>query len=206
MKTSKDIATIGLIAICGYIATQILSDIGSLKIATLFGFSIDGGTFLYPITFTLRDLIHKQFGKITARKVILFAGIINLLMVAFFQILTRIPADSSWTLNNEFTLILGAVWRITIASIIAEIFSELVDTEAYQFFIDKISKRFQWGRVLFSNAIALPIDSIIFAFIAFFGILPMSVIWSIVLSNIIVKGVITLFSVPLIYAVPERED
>lgn len=205
MKT-KDITTIGLIAICGYIASQILSDIGSVKIATLLGFSIDGGTFLYPITFTLRDLIHKQFGKNTAKKIIILAAVINLIMVAFFQFLTKIPADSSWAFNNEFTLILGAVWRITIASIIAEVFSELTDTEAYQFFIDKISKKHQWGRVLFSNAIALPIDSIIFAFIAFIGTLPMSVIWSIVLSNILMKGIITLFSVPLIYIVPEREN
>ena len=202
----KDISTIGLIAICGYIASQILSDIGSIKIATLFGLSIDGGTFIYPITFTLRDMIHKQFGKLTARKVILFAGVINLLMVVFFQFLIRLPTDMSWEFNNEFSLILGAVWRITIASILAEVISEFVDTEAYQLFIDKISKRFQWGRVLFSNFIALPIDSVIFAFVAFWGVLPISVIWSIVLANILVKGIVTIFSIPLIYTIPENKS
>ena len=38
-----------------YFALQIFSDIGSLKIIKLFGYSIDGGTFLYPFTFTIRD-------------------------------------------------------------------------------------------------------------------------------------------------------
>jgi len=67
-----------------YIAAQILSDIGSLRILSIFGMSIDGGTFIYPITFTLRDLIHKKLGKETAKKTIYLAALINLLMVVFF--------------------------------------------------------------------------------------------------------------------------
>ena len=47
------------IAIGFYLSLQIFSDIGSLKIIKLFGYSIDGGTFLYPFTFTIRDLIHR---------------------------------------------------------------------------------------------------------------------------------------------------
>ncbi|NMC40369.1 MAG: TonB-dependent receptor [Bacteroidales bacterium] len=46
-----------------YIAAQILSDIGSLKIAWVAGFSIDGGTFIYPLTFTLRDDGSSKFAK-----------------------------------------------------------------------------------------------------------------------------------------------
>lgn len=39
----------GVLVIAAYIAAQILADVGSLKIALVGGFSIDGGTFIYPL-------------------------------------------------------------------------------------------------------------------------------------------------------------
>ena len=43
-----------------YIAFQMMADVASLRIVMVAGFSIDAGTFVYPFTFTLRDLVHKQ--------------------------------------------------------------------------------------------------------------------------------------------------
>ena len=48
-----------VIVISAYVATQMLSDIASLKIGIISGLSVDMGAFIYPITFTLRDMIHK---------------------------------------------------------------------------------------------------------------------------------------------------
>jgi queuosine precursor transporter len=195
----NQISTIAMLSIVSYIAAQILSDVSSLKIASFMGLSIDAGTFIYPFTFTIRDLIHKIWGKAMARKIIITAAVINLFMALFFQFVIWLPSDPSWGLQDQFATILGPVWRIVIASILAEVISELVDTEAYQYFIDKISKKFQWARVLFSNFIAIPLDSLIFSFVAFYGQLPIEVVWSIVLANILVKGAFTLLSLPLIY-------
>jgi hypothetical protein len=192
-----------MLSISGYIFAQILADLGSLKIANVGGLAIDGGTFVYPLTFTLRDMVHKILGKKLARQVIITAGVFNVLMVAFFQFLVALPADAEWIFQSEFATILGPLWQITIASIVAEVISQLVDTEAYSFFIKKISEKNQWGRVLFSNLLAIPVDSVIFAFIAFWGILPVSVIWSIILANIIVKSAVSAVSFPGIYLVPD---
>ncbi|GAB1458074.1 hypothetical protein MASR2M48_33820 [Spirochaetota bacterium] len=52
-----------IVLIGAYIAAQMLSDIGSLKIASLGGWAVDAGTFVYPVTFTIRDMIHKRLGK-----------------------------------------------------------------------------------------------------------------------------------------------
>jgi len=54
---------IGMVIVSLYIAAQIISDVASLKIALIAGFSIDAGTFIYPLTFTIRDLVHKRLGK-----------------------------------------------------------------------------------------------------------------------------------------------
>jgi len=70
--------------------------------------------------------------------------------------------------------------------------------------LEKYLEENQWGRVLFSNLLAIPVDSVIFAFIAFWGILPVSVIWSIILANILVKSAVSAISFPSIYLIPDN--
>jgi queuosine precursor transporter len=97
------------------------------------------------------------------------------------------------------------VWRIVLASIVAEVVSELLDTEIYTVWVTQVTTRYQWARVLASNAVSVPIDSLVFCWIAFGGVLPAAVVWSIFWSNVLVKGIITLISLPGIYLVPERQ-
>jgi len=200
------IPTSAIVVVSVYIAAQLLSDIGSLKIARVAGFSVDAGTFIYPLTFTIRDLVHKQLGKTAARTVIFLAAAINLFMVLFFQFAAWLPQDPSWGLGKEFAIILGPVWRIVIASIVAEVISELIDTEVYHFWVSRITRKYQWARVLTSNAVSIPIDSLIFCWGAFGFALPSSVVWSIFWANVIVKGLVTLVSLPGIYLVKENPD
>ncbi|MBN1230265.1 MAG: queuosine precursor transporter [Anaerolineales bacterium] len=193
-----------ILVISAYIAAQMLADISSLKIGVVGGVAVDMGTFIYPVTFTLRDMVHKVLGKKNTRVLILAAGGINLLMSLYLMWTTIVPGSPDWGLDAQYQAILAPVWRIVIASIIAEVVSELVDTEAYQFFINRVSRRYQWARVLFSNSLSVPIDNLIFAFGAFAFTLPVSVVWEIFFFNLAVKFLVTLVSLPFIYLVPER--
>ena len=205
-KCPTGIPTDGIVVISLYIAAQLLSDIASLKITRLAEFSLDAGTFIYPLTFTIRDLVHKRLGKSAARSMIVLAAGINLFMAFFFHFVAWLPQDPDWGLGKEFSAILGPVWRIVMASIIAELCSELVDTEIYHLWQSRITKRYQWMRVLTSNAVSIPVDSLIFCWAAFGFLLPHDVVWSIFFANVIVKGALTLISLPSIYLVKENPD
>jgi len=205
-KQPAGIAFGGIAIISIYIAAQLLSDVASLKITLLAGFSMDAGTFIYPVTFTIRDLVHKRLGISAARSVIILAAVINLFMAVFFHFVAWLPQDPAWGLGKEFADILGPVWRIVIASIAAEVFSEMIDTEVYHLWQSRITKRFQWMRVLSSNAVSIPVDSLIFCWGAFGYVLPSDVVWSIFWANVIVKSVVTLVSLPSIYLVREKPE
>ncbi len=201
--TSLTIA--GILVVTAYIAAQMLSDVLSLKIALVAGFSIDAGTFVYPFTFTLRDLVHKLLGRTAARTVIVAAGLVNLLMAGLFVFATWLPPDPTWRLQREFAAVLTPMWRIVVASIVAEIGSEFTDTEVYHLWVTRVTRRYQWARVLVSNSVSVPLDSLIFCWGAFGGQLPAVTVWSIFWANVIVKGAVTLVSLPGIYLVPEIE-
>ncbi len=195
---------LAVVLVAAYIAAQMLSDIASLKIGVVAGFAVDMGTFIYPITFTLRDVVHKVLGKKNTQLLIISAGVINLLMAGYLMWVASVPGDADWGLTEEFSAILSPVWRIVVASIAAEVVSELTDTEIYHWFVTQITKKYQWARVLLSNSVSVPIDNLIFSVGAFGGILPWQVVWEIFLFNLAVKYLITLVSLPLIYLVPEK--
>ncbi|MEW6718126.1 MAG: queuosine precursor transporter [Chloroflexota bacterium] len=194
----------GVVVVAAYIAAQMLSDIASVKIGVVFGLAVDMGTFIYPITFTLRDVVHKVLGRKNTRLLIILAGVINLFMAAYLMWTASVPSSPNWGLGNEYRAILGPIWRIVIASILAEILSELVDTEVYHLFVSRITQRYQWARVLASNSISVPVDNLIFAIGAFGWALPWVDVWQIFTFNLLVKYGITLLSLPLIYVAPDR--
>ncbi len=196
---------LGAISASLYVSFQVIANVLSTKIALLplTNLAIDGGTIIYPLTFTLRDFIHKTLGKQSARQIVILAGVVNLVMALLFVVIGKLTPDPSWPFQEAYQNILLPIWRITIASIVAQIISELVDTEifsrAYHRFNDMTA-------VLFSNSIALVVDSVIFSIIAFAGNLPWNVVWQIVITNILVKMVMSLLSTPTIKLVPRTVD
>ena len=203
-----------IIVTAAYAGAQMLSDVASLKIGIVFGLAVDMGTFIYPLTFTLRDVVHKILGKRNAQTLIVTAAAINLVMAVYLAWAARVPSDPSWGLGESFSAILGPVWRIVIASIMAEIVSELIDTEISHWFVTRVTTRYQWARVLASNTISIPIDSLIFTVIAFGPLpglandplsLPWATVRQIFLFNVAVKFAVTLISMPLIYVTPDPD-
>lgn len=201
----NNLSFLTILIICSYIACQMISNIASVKIANVLSLAVDGGTFLYPLAFTIRDMAHKTIGKRNTQKLIIVSAIINIFTPIYFYIVSQFPADSSWEFNEAFQTTLSPIMRITIASIVASTLSELVDTEIYHFFVSKITNKFQWLRVLISNAFSIPVDNFLFVIVAFWGVLPIDALIGIFIFNFFVKYAVTIISVPMIYLVKEKK-
>lgn len=186
----------------GYVAAQVLADVASLRIVEVAGFAVDAGTLIYPFTFTLRDLVHKIAGKTAARALIVTAAVVNLGMALLFWVTSRLPAADTAPQTVLFGDVLSPVWGIVVASILAEVVSELIDTEVYSAWVRRMGERRQWGRVLSSNLVAIPVDSAVFVGVAVAaGVFPSALAWSIFWVNVAVKGLVTVVSIPWIYLV-----
>lgn len=187
-----------LIAISMYVMFNLISNILSVKIALLpiLALAIDGGTLLYPFTFTVRDFVHKTIGRKATKVLIFITGALNCVMVLAFFLVGLMTPDSTWTSQAAYEAILMPVWRITLASILTAIVSELIDTAIFS----RLIKRFKNDiiAVLASNFVALIVDSILFCLLAFYGTMPFTVIIQIILANLIIKAIMSLLSSPAI--------
>jgi queuosine precursor transporter len=208
------VSRLAIAAVGAYVGAQVISDITSVKIGSTFGRAVDMGTFIYPITFTLRDVVHKALGRRAARTLIVTAAVVNLFMAIYLQWVARVPSDESYLLGDEFRAVLGPLWRIVVASIVAEVVSELLDTEVYHWFVRRVTTRYQWARVAVSNAVSIPVDNAIFALGAFGSLplltdhaltLPWAAVWDIFVVNLTVKALVSAASLPLIYVSPDRD-
>lgn len=120
------------------------------------------GTLIFGITFTARDYVHR-LGRPRVYTMIL----VTALAAAALSVIGLTP------------------WRIILASVIAIVLSETADTEVYQ----RLRKKSWFVRVTSSNAISIPLDSILFNFIAFFGVFSMSMLVAIIFGEIVTKFV-----------------
>lgn len=205
MNDTEKHGSLGAISAALYVSFQVIANVLSVKIITLglLNWPTDGGTLIYPLTFTLRDFIHKTLGKKISRQIIILAALVNVVFALLLWLVGWLPADPSWPLQEAYDIILFPIWRITAASIIAQVVSELADTEIFSW----VYKRTTDVRaVLASNSVALAIDSAVFCVIAFGWVLPWSVVLQIMVTNVIIKMVLSLVSTPTIKLVPRTAE
>jgi uncharacterized PurR-regulated membrane protein YhhQ (DUF165 family) len=81
------------------------------------------------------------------------------------------------------SLFLGVEWRIIAASFIAIVLSEAADTEIYQ----QLLHRSWLQRVAGSNLVSIPLDSLLFNLIAFWGVFEPAMLTAIIFGEIVTK-------------------
>jgi uncharacterized PurR-regulated membrane protein YhhQ (DUF165 family) len=126
----------------------------------LFGL-LSVGTIFFAAVFTLRDRIHRA-GGLNA----VYAAIALALLV-----------------NTVAALLLDTPWRFVGASFLAILVGELADTAVYQRLIGKS----WWTRVLASNAVSVPLDSVLFTLLAFWGDMSGRDLAQIIFADILAK-------------------
>lgn len=118
------------------------------------------GTLIFGVTFTQRDRVHR-YGRKAVYSMILIAAL-GMVMESLF---------------------LGVEWRIILASFIAIVLSEAVDTEIYH----QLLHRSWLQRVTGSNLVSIPLDSALFNLIAFMGVFEPTMLVAIIFGEIAAK-------------------
>jgi len=118
------------------------------------------GTLVFGITFTQRDRVHRYGRK--AVYLMIFVAAVGMVFESLF---------------------LSVAWRIITASFIAIILSETADTEVYH----RLLRRPWMQRVIGSNLVSIPLDSVLFNVIAFAGVFEPGMLVAIIFGEIVAK-------------------
>ncbi|MXV93491.1 MAG: queuosine precursor transporter [Chloroflexi bacterium] len=189
-----------------YVAAQMIADISNLRELILFGIAIDSFSIVYPLTFTLRDMAHKLAGPRIARTLIIAAAFIYLVVQAFFALIASLPPEMSEAERITLGALLTPEWRFLLAAVLASVISQLVDTEIYTRWLQRFGREKQWGRVLASNIISIPLDRVLFLVLALGGVISMDRFLELFIGVTIVRLFFGIIAIPGIYLVEEHSQ
>ena len=194
-KVNRPDALIGLyvtlVTIANIVAQKIIEyDFGSIS------FFATAGTILFAVTYLVTDIVNEKFGRDEARRMVFIAfGMQVAVAIFFYMVISANPAPF-WLNQEAFELVLGSSLRVIGASLLAFIVCELMDVYIFHWLKRITNGKHLWMRSAFSTLPTMVIDSILFVFLAFYGILP---IWPIILGLIVVKWIVGIIDVPFMY-------
>lgn len=195
-----------------FVAVLLISNVASTKILSIWKFTFDGGTILFPLSYIFGDILTEVYGFRRSRRVIWLGFIAALLMSLTFYVVQLLPPAAGWQYQDDFRHILGFVPRIVLASLVAYFAGEFSNS----FILSKLKiftrGRFLWVRTITSTLIGEGLDTLLFCLIAFYGTLPVPVLIAVILSNYIFKCSVEILFTPFTYIIvhflkkKEKED
>lgn len=179
----------------------ILSNILAAKITQMGPFVFDGGTLLFPLSYIFGDVLTEVYGYRQSRKVIWTGFFMLVIMAVNIWIISVLPAQAEWTLQEAFDSILLQMPRISIASIAGYFAGEYSNSVVLSVVKVKTGGKWLWVRTISSTLVGELIDSILFVTIAFAGVYEWPVLLTMIFSNYIFKSAVEIVFTPLTYAV-----
>jgi uncharacterized integral membrane protein (TIGR00697 family) len=187
-----------------FVAALIISSIADTKIISLGWLSFGGGTFLFPLTYIFGDILTEVYGFRRARRVIWIGFSGSILMAFTFFVVGLAPAAPDWPYQEDFMHILGLTPRIVAASLVAYLVGEFINS----FILAKLkvitSGKYLWTRTISSTLVGQLIDTTIFMLIAFYGILPMSLLISVIITGYLLKVATEILFTPFTYLIVNK--
>jgi queuosine precursor transporter len=184
-----------------FVAVLLISNIASTKILVLGPLTFDGGTLLFPLAYIFGDILTEVYGYGRSRRVIWTGFFWLALAAAVLAVVDLLPPAPDWGLQESFHAVLGQTPRIVAGSLVAYSAGGFTNS----FVLAKLKLltrgRWLWTRTIGSTLVGQTVDTAVFLFIAFYGVLPLPLLLAVFVSNYIFKvGVETLFT-PVTYYV-----
>ena len=193
-----------------FITSLLVANVVSSKIVSFWGLTVPAAIVAYPLTFLMTDVIGEIWGKEEANKTVKLGFICQMVSLALIGGAILLPVAPFADNQAQFTAILGSSFRVVFASMIGYLVSQSWDVWIFHKVRDAYIKKHgstKGGRWIWNNASTMTsqiIDTAIFITIAFIGTVPN--IWTMILSQYLVKFVYALLDTPFFYLLTRKRS
>lgn len=177
---------------------SVITNIEVTKCIDMFGLSVTLGNVIYSSTFLATDILSEIYGGKDARKAVWIGFFTSIAFTVIIQISMLFEPNSQDFVSASMNTVFGLLPRLTVASLIAYLVSNMLDTFLY----DKFKKRFPnhlWLRNNASTMISQLVDNVVFTAIAWIGVFDINTMIELGITSQIIKMVIALCDTPFLY-------
>ncbi len=183
--------------------STILANIQVLVTIESFGLVATLGNVMYGSCFLATDILAENHGKKDAQKAVaigFFSLIFTALIMNYILMYTSIEDAFSVAMFENIKNIFKMLPRLALASLVAFFISQNHDVWAFEFWKKKFpGTKNLWIRNNASTIVSQSLDTAIFTLIAFWGQMPVNVLWQIFATTVILKTFISLIDTPFVY-------
>lgn len=177
-------------------------------------YTLTCGVLLWPLEFILTDIVNEYFGPRAVKRISYTAVILIAYAFFMFYLAIKMPPDTGFWIGSKaaegvpdmqqgFSAVFGQGMWIIFASIVAFLFSQIVDVFVFHRIKKRTGEKYVWLRATGSTLVSQLVDSFIVLFIAFKIGAGWS--WQLVLAicmvNYSYKVVMAILLTPLIYLI-----
>ena len=161
--------------------------------------------FVFPLIFTINDIIIEVYGKERIRSLIRSALVVVFLIMIFSLLAINLPPSTRFAESEAaYDSVFGKSARIAFASLAAFAIAEFTDVLIFVHLRKKLGKNSLWLRNNVSNIISQLLDTTIFITLAFYGLGKPVMDNILFLTSIIVpywllKSAMSILETPLVY-------
>ena len=185
-----------------FVATLLISNTIAVKVITLWGFTLPAGIIVFPLAYLAGDILTEVYGFKKTRSLIWWGFFCLGGMSLFYWLATLLTPAPFWTEDNPaFVKFFGFVPRIALASLIAYVIGEFLNSMVLSKLKIKTQGRHFWLRAIGSTIVGQSADSFVFNFIAFGGVFPMATVAYIAFSGFVLKTLYEVVALPVTYMV-----
>lgn len=166
----------------------IVSNLASTRLIHFgWGLEFDAGTIMFPATYIFNDLLTEVYGYRRSRRVI-WLGFLALVITSLGLFVAGLfPPAEGWEGAEAWDSVMAVVPRLVLASLAAYFAGEFANSVVLAKMKVKTEGRFLRCRLIASTAVGQVFDTVIFAAVAFLGVLPWSLWVTLVVSNYVFK-------------------
>src|SRR3989344_4824711 len=187
-----------------FVAVLMVSNTIAVKLFQIGPFFFTAAIIIFPISYVFGDILTEVYGYQASRRII-WAGLISLIFMSVVYYLVQfLPPAPFWPNQRAYESILGLVPRIVLGSIIGYFAGEF--TNSYILSKMKIwtKGKYLWTRTISSTIAGEGVDTILFATVAFTGVIPWNNLIAVIISGYIAKVLIEVLFTPITYVVVKK--
>lgn len=190
-----------LLVVALFVTCLIVSNIIGTKLAMFQGQVVTAAIVIFPISYICGDVLTEVYGYRQARLAIWLGFLCNLLAVIAIWVGQQIPAAPFWDGQAAYERILGNTPRLLLASFLAYLVGELVNSFVLAKMKIATQGRWLWMRTIGSTIVGQGLDSLIFVVVAFLGTIAPTAMLSTIVTQWLLKTVYEAIATPLTYVV-----
>lgn len=187
-----------------FVSMLLISNTIATKIIEVYGFILPAGILCFPVTYIFSDILTEVYGYVRTRSVIWGGFICQALMSFFYWLSVQTQPAGFWEGQEFYARFFGLVPRIVLASMIAYLTGEFLNSFVLSRLKIFTKGKFLWTRTIGSTIVGQAADSFIFNFLAFLGIYSIGNVAYIAFSGYVLKVLYEILATPITYFIVNK--